>query len=137
MERRVRDGTKVAQRAVLTAVSSEGGGLVVLLLCSGSCLVILLLVQGLRLTLWPAAPCASCGYGIYPDASPPVAFRDFRSADEAIDVVYTWVNGSDGAQREALEAYRPTSAAVSLDDSGNGANRYRDNEELRYSLRSL
>lgn len=56
---------------------------------------------------------------------------------EPIDVVYTWVDGSDpawAAQREAAlgtpQRHRPQRAATH-------AARFRSNEELRYSLRSL
>ncbi|XXQ39478.1 EF-hand domain-containing protein [Plasmodiophora brassicae] len=82
------------------------------------------------------------------------------------DVVYTWVNGSDRALIEQIQRYRaedgelasdiasvdkhnadaaaiaeatgaePTQPEV-VDEKKHGQNRFRDNEELRYSLRSL
>jgi glycosyltransferase involved in cell wall biosynthesis len=56
------------------------------------------------------------------------------SAEEPIDVVYTWVDGSSAEFKRALfrELEKPGSpAAHGL------AHRFRDNQELRYSLRSL
>jgi hypothetical protein len=56
-----------------------------------------------------------------------------------IDVVYTWVDGSDPTwqerKRAALEALG--AEAARLHPSATSAVRYRDREELRYSLRSL
>ena len=57
-----------------------------------------------------------------------------------IDVVYTWVNGSDSHFQDTMAQFR-----VRQDISGNKmqgsvkneSNRFRDNDELRYSLRSL
>ena len=45
-----------------------------------------------------------------------------------MDAVYTWVDGSGAAFQEALRLHAGPAA---------GANRFRDNGELRYSLRSL
>jgi hypothetical protein len=58
------------------------------------------------------------------------------SGREKIDVVYTWVDGSDPSFLEALKKFgdgEPTSS----DPFVAGARRFRDNNELRYSLRSL
>jgi hypothetical protein len=49
-----------------------------------------------------------------------------------IDVVYTWVDGADPAHRAKRARYRPN--MVGQDDTDE---RWRDNNELRYSLRSL
>mmetsp|Transcript_10120 Transcript_10120/g.24916 ORF Transcript_10120/g.24916 Transcript_10120/m.24916 type:complete len:995 (-) Transcript_10120:135-3119(-) len=63
-----------------------------------------------------------------------------------IDVVYTWVNGSDPRLQAELKDYKERlgitpledmKGNVSADDSKGNSNRYRDNQELRYSLRSL
>jgi len=56
---------------------------------------------------------------------------------ESIDAVYLWVNGTDPTFRETLSRY--SSQDRGLDDLHNaaGAHRFRDNGELRYSLRSL
>nr|XP_012221033.1 PREDICTED: N-acetylglucosamine-1-phosphotransferase subunits alpha/beta [Linepithema humile] len=48
-----------------------------------------------------------------------------------IDVVYTWVNGSDPVFLESLQKH------VSVMDLGATASRFSDKDELRYSLRSL
>lgn len=59
-----------------------------------------------------------------------------RVCFDAIDVVYTWVNGSD-------PDWLRTKAAASSSTDGkfangvDGGHRFRDNDELRYSLRSL
>ncbi len=57
--------------------------------------------------------------------------------DFPVDVVYTWVDGSDPAWQarkdEVLREHsRPATAPVSIDES-----RFRSHDELRYSLRSL
>jgi len=48
-----------------------------------------------------------------------------------IDVVYTWVNGSDPVFLENLQKHVP------IVDLGAAASRFSDKDELRYSLRSL
>ncbi len=55
---------------------------------------------------------------------------------EPIDVVYTWVDGSDPAW---LESFRATAAASgrSIDETALDPARYRSRDELRYSLRSV
>ena len=50
-----------------------------------------------------------------------------------IDVVYSWVNGSDTSQRKSLELYNNTKT----ESYALNPNRYADNDELRYSIRSL
>ena len=50
---------------------------------------------------------------------------------EPIDLVYTWVNGSDEKWLAEKAKHRPPSAA------DNRTRRFRDNDEIRYSLRSV
>ena len=52
-----------------------------------------------------------------------------------VDVVYTWVDGSDPEHVRKRAAFLPQQKAVH--DNGLDAARFRDNEELRYSLRAL
>ena len=52
-----------------------------------------------------------------------------------IDIVYTWVDGNDAAHRAKLEKYAPEEALENPNVAG--AERFRDNDELRYSLRSI
>ncbi|OWZ22942.1 N-acetylglucosamine-1-phosphotransferase subunits alpha/beta [Phytophthora megakarya] len=69
-----------------------------------------------------------------------------------IDVVYTWVNGTDPRWKKEKEFWHKhwiasltgqplpvwgEEATVKGKDDSNSDNRFRDNEELRYSLRSL
>ena len=56
-------------------------------------------------------------------------------ADFPVDVVYTWVDGADPAHAAKRAAYLPTQRDIHPD--GLDLARFRDNEELRYSLRSL
>jgi len=58
---------------------------------------------------------------------------DLQSAQYELSAVYTWVNGSDPVYKESQKKY-PAGGTV-LEDKG--ANRWRDNQELRFSLRSL
>lgn len=54
-----------------------------------------------------------------------------------IDIVYTWVDGSDFEwQGRKLEAENRSDEALQIAEAKVGA-RFRDNEELRYSLRSV
>ena len=57
-------------------------------------------------------------------------------AREPIDAVYTWVNGDDPQFQAALKRYRPRTWGV-RDGSPTALCRFRDNDELKYSLRSL
>ncbi|EPQ30698.1 uncharacterized protein PFL1_01599 [Pseudozyma flocculosa PF-1] len=87
--------------------------------------------------------------GIYADDA--VANREangHRMTD--IDVVYTWVNGSDWRHASAKRAYRkqtdaaaaaatapaPASERDKRDGVNNDENRFRDHHELKYSMRS-
>ncbi|KDO35678.1 hypothetical protein SPRG_18838 [Saprolegnia parasitica CBS 223.65] len=55
-----------------------------------------------------------------------------------IDAVYTWVNGSDATWQQSkshwLQHWRGRNATKDL---ASAENRFRDNDELRYSIRSL
>ena len=58
----------------------------------------------------------------------------------AIDIVYLWVNGNDGAWRAKRQKYAQKLEAtgnLSFAKFGNVEGRYRDNDELRFSLRAL
>ena len=66
-------------------------------------------------------------------------FSDHRSLSEArmpIDVVYTWVDDQDPRWRRQLEQTL-ASERRRLHPQAINPSRYRDNDELRYSLRSL
>eukprot|EP00644_Phytophthora_capsici_P011399 jgi/Phyca11/9365/fgenesh1_pm.PHYCAscaffold_37_\ len=80
-----------------------------------------------------------------------VKSEDFLSYGP-IDVVYTWVNGTDPRWKKEKEFWHKhwiasltgqplpvwgQEANVKGKDDSNSDNRFRDNEELRYSLRSL
>jgi hypothetical protein len=63
-----------------------------------------------------------------------------KLAEPKIDFVYTWVNGS---QQELTETMKPYEINSSLNDpegvwmASHGSNRYREWDELRYSMRSV
>jgi hypothetical protein len=57
---------------------------------------------------------------------------DARSTTLPIDVVYTWVDGSDPAWQARRAPVAPSTGGVDA-----SASRYHDRDELRYSLRSL
>eukprot|EP01059_Diplonema_ambulator_P003086 TRINITY_DN12724_c0_g1_i1.p1 TRINITY_DN12724_c0_g1~~TRINITY_DN12724_c0_g1_i1.p1 ORF type:complete len:1088 (+),score=329.81 TRINITY_DN12724_c0_g1_i1:47-3310(+) len=60
---------------------------------------------------------------------------------EPIDVVYTWVNGSDPWMQRNLQYYKfeelLAEQNISFDETKTSASRFQDNQEIRYSLRSL
>jgi len=63
-----------------------------------------------------------------------------RAADTAIDIVYLWVDGSDPvwrAKRHAAALCLGAAESQMLAPFGNVEGRFRDNGELRYSLRAL
>lgn len=65
---------------------------------------------------------------------------DARSAPEPVDIVYLWVNGADPVwcqRRQQAYAAWALQHPDALAAFGNVAGRYRDNSELRYSLRAL
>jgi len=62
------------------------------------------------------------------------------SADTPIDVVYLWVDGNDAiwrAKREVALAQLPQDTGAAMARYSNVEGRFRDNHELRYSLRAL
>lgn len=61
---------------------------------------------------------------------------NFEHVADPIDIVYTWVDGSDPAW---VEAFKTTAAAAgrSVDEVALDPARYRTRDELRYSLRSV
>ncbi len=62
------------------------------------------------------------------------------ASDSPIDIVYLWVDGSDPvwrAKRHAAALRLGTEAAQSMAPYSNVEGRFRDNGELRYSLRAL
>lgn len=56
---------------------------------------------------------------------------------EPIDVVYTWVDGSDPEWQEARDRWQKKTAGFINNGDANTRNRYRDHDELKYSLRSI
>jgi hypothetical protein len=61
---------------------------------------------------------------------------DVKSFNQGIDVVYTWVDGSDAQFLTDLGKYQDLE--INIDDPHiTGKRRFRNNDELRYSLRSL
>jgi hypothetical protein len=61
-------------------------------------------------------------------------------SNTAIDIVYLWVNGNDGKWRAKRDQYANQLKAagnLSFAKFGNVEGRYRDNDELRFSLRAL
>ena len=65
---------------------------------------------------------------------------DLHSVPEPVDIVYLWVNGADPVwleRRQQAYAAWAGQHPDALAAFGNVAGRYRDNGELRYSLRSL
>jgi hypothetical protein len=59
------------------------------------------------------------------------------TVDFPIDVVYTWVDGTDPELAAKREAHRPGGAAPRINARETGASRYESHDELKYSLRSL
>ena len=60
-----------------------------------------------------------------------ISFQKKLCQHVPIDVVYTWVNGSDPVFLQNLEKYVP------ILDVNTAVSRFNDKDELRYSLRSL
>lgn len=85
------------------------------------------------MTLHPAAGgCGACHLCLpFPVEHADAAF----AADFPVDVVYTWVDGSDPAHVAKRTACLPGQQDIHPD--GLELARFRDNDELRYSLRSL
>lgn len=90
-------------------------------------------LRDLLLSLHPATPgCGACRH------TPP-SLADLVSPEPAIsfpvDIVYTWVNGDDPAHAARRAAWLPGQGK--LHENALDPARFRDNEDLRYSLRSL
>jgi len=62
-----------------------------------------------------------------------LAWPSLRRARAAVDVVYTWVDGDDPEFRRAFQHHATTTQSTTTA----GARRFRDSDELRFSLRSL
>lgn len=63
-----------------------------------------------------------------------------QGADAAVDVVYTWVNGTDPAWQQQYLRWRRAAPGGSGPGSADGSDdlrRFRDNDELRHSMRSV
>ena len=70
----------------------------------------------------------------------PILNQASKTFNTAIDIVYLWVNGNDGEWRAKREKYAQKLEAagnLSFAKFGNVEGRYRDNDELRFSLRAL
>ena len=68
---------------------------------------------------------------------PIMAYGKAKKEVDRIDIVYTWVDGQDPYWQEARSKFcRIYSPLISINDS-NVKNRFRDREELKYSLRSV
>ncbi len=62
------------------------------------------------------------------------------SSDAPIDIVYLWVDGNDStwrAKRQAALQQLPSDTSAAMARYSNVEGRFRDNHELRYSLRAL
>lgn len=59
--------------------------------------------------------------------------RNSWNRNKPIDVVYTWVDGADPDFQRELQRH----ASAGSSTAASGARRFRDSDELRYSLRSL
>ncbi|OQS00338.1 N-acetylglucosamine-1-phosphotransferase subunits alpha/beta, partial [Thraustotheca clavata] len=98
-----------------------------------------------------------CGFCIYSTSGATGTYSTIGNIDISndprylaygpIDAVYTWVNGSDIRWRDEKKKWhllwlselygRPMKANPRVKDSAASENRFRDNDELRYSVRSL
>ena len=67
-------------------------------------------------------------------------YQSSKTSTTAIDIVYLWVNGNDGKWRAKRQKYAQqlrASGNLSFAKFGDVEGRYRDNDELRFSLRAL
>jgi hypothetical protein len=63
-----------------------------------------------------------------------------KTSPTAVDIVYLWVNGNDSEWRAKRQKYAQqlrASGNLSFAKFGDVEGRYRDNDELRFSLRAL
>lgn len=129
---------KIIQRRVYTILGTNVG----LLIFLGFLYLILHEIIGLiRPPLSSVCKGSFCSHINYHDNIGNIDMQDKMSYGP-IDVVFTWVNGSDPVWLAKKEAYRqlllPSDARLNTSISeAAGSNRYRDNDELRYSLRSI
>ncbi len=79
----------------------------------------------------------SIGCGLCKDYMSPLGARTCHegAADFPVDVVYTWVDGADEEHAAKRDVFLPMQDNVHV--NGLEKARFRNNEELRYSLRSL
>jgi hypothetical protein len=69
-----------------------------------------------------------------------VLHQSLKTSTIAIDIVYLWVNGNDSQWRAKRQKYAQqllASGNLSFAKFGDVEGRYRDNDELRFSLRAL
>ncbi len=91
------------------------------------------LIHDISVSLHPVTlGCDSCGHA---PASLETLTCHELAADFPVDVVYTWVNGDDPAHAAKRETFLPRQADIHSNSLH--AARFRDNDDLRYSLRSL
>eukprot|EP01091_Cochliopodium_minus_P005561 TRINITY_DN1546_c0_g1_i1.p1 TRINITY_DN1546_c0_g1~~TRINITY_DN1546_c0_g1_i1.p1 ORF type:complete len:384 (+),score=84.52 TRINITY_DN1546_c0_g1_i1:1-1152(+) len=74
-------------------------------------------------------------YKILEYKGPIKSSKNIKNNQKFIDLVYTWVNGSDPYHIKQKEMYLKKSDNKKIQDIGES--RFNDNEELRYSLRSV
>ena len=133
---------KLLQRQTYTLLGTKWGLFVLLLLC------VITLNGSLRLI--DSALDLNITYPTWTskrDFRDNIAKRSFEDylCHEPIDVVYTWVNGSDPWMQSNLQRYRFLEQQSlyeefensTFDESKVNPSRFQDNQELRYSLRSL
>eukprot|EP00020_Sapocribrum_chincoteaguense_P004853 CAMPEP_0170737504 /NCGR_PEP_ID=MMETSP0437-20130122/4160_1 /TAXON_ID=0 /ORGANISM="Sexangularia sp." /LENGTH=884 /DNA_ID=CAMNT_0011075891 /DNA_START=61 /DNA_END=2715 /DNA_ORIENTATION=+ len=142
---------KAVQRRIYSVLSTNAGFLI---LCIGIVVVLQSVIAVIHIALTGHYAELDCFENIYGEMGGKssssmvgVVEGEFIQDGGAIDVVYTWVNGSDPRHRAALaaaQAAADSSAAASSDGepSEHASDeskpfRFMDNEELRYSLRSV
>ena len=77
------------------------------------------------------------GSRTYPTLSPFAEHRALAEPSFPVDAVYTWVDDTDPAWRAQLDQTRVQFGMVPLHAQSANPSRYRNRDELRYSLRSL
>lgn len=128
---------KIFQKRLLDIIASPWGtGL-----CSiGLFVLVISVVQLLQVAFrLPGTPiCVSCSNMDFSDNLRSTSYQD-RMCLPNFDIVYTWVNGSDPILQKSLDDFTEQLGQSAANDSrtAKGGHRFRDNEELRYSLRSI